>query len=315
MKLKLTLNPEKGLEEQPLFWVAIISPLILALTLGTPVWIDYSLSFNELAYSKFLEISKLPIGLCSLAIPFGVLVGKLHGAKQTAIQIQNTKRQILNTEQDNRTKLYLSHFEHFSKHIDLIEASLIRRYSKILDENTTTIVNKLALYKEIYPENSIIDGLKPISEHFFIFSKNTTNRAHEAYKNLMHTTSNDIDLFVCNLCEVEVSLFNVQVNALKCQQNRISIFRKKFSEDIKLSKKFRVGISIELDDYLEQIKFFINLLDGIESFEILHKENRVSNALLSRLSSNTYVTMPTEKTYSLWNIFNMSYDDKKEMPE
>jgi hypothetical protein len=315
MEFKLTLNPEKGLEEQLLFWIAIVFPLILALALAFPIWAEYSIAFNEAAYSKFLEISKLPIGLCSLAIPFGVLVGKLHGAKQTAMQIQNTKKQISNTEQDNRTKLYLSHFEHFSKHIDLIEGSLNERYAKILGESKVLLINKLKLYRAIYPNNSIIGGLSPISEHFFIFSKNATNNVYEAYRKFIHSKVDDKISFISNLEALEGRLFNAQVNALKLQQTRTSIFRKKFTEDLELSQRFPVGVNIEIDDYLEQIKFFLELLDGVESFEKLQREERVSYALLSIINSNTYMKLLTETTNSLWVSFNMAYDDKKGMPE
>ncbi|EKO3929400.1 hypothetical protein GA787_003303, partial [Vibrio metschnikovii] len=173
IKKVLSLNPDDGLDKQVLFWLAVLLPIIIAVGLGIPVWIEYSLAFNAEAYDNFLKISRLPIGLSSLAIPLGVLVGKLHSAKQTARQIENAKIQITNTEQDNRTKLYLSHFEHFCKHLEYIERSVCTRHSQLFLEGQYPTLDKLSMYKLLYPQNGLIAGVFPQGEHLDVFVRNS----------------------------------------------------------------------------------------------------------------------------------------------
>lgn len=155
----LYLDPQTGLERQPLFWICIFIPILIALGLGIPVWSKYNLAFSNEAYSTFLEISKLPLGISSLSIPLAVLIGKLHGARQTAEQLLNTSKQIENTEQDNRTKLYLSHYGHFIDHFDKViffQAS----YGAPEEERWTIQINRKRLYQHLYPDNTLVSGIK-----------------------------------------------------------------------------------------------------------------------------------------------------------
>ncbi|EJL6987596.1 hypothetical protein NMT30_003493, partial [Vibrio cholerae] len=193
IKLKkiLSLNPDYGLDKQVLFWVAVLLPIVIAVGLGIPVWVEYSLAFNAEAYDNFLKISRLPIGLSSLAIPLGVLVGRLHSAKQTARQIENTLTQINNTEQDNRTKLYLSHFEHFCKHVEFIESSVCTRHSKLFSEGQYPTLDKLSFYKLLYPKNGLIKGVYSQGEHLEVFSKNSIARLTKSYLNFCNSKSYD----------------------------------------------------------------------------------------------------------------------------
>ncbi|ELG2042939.1 hypothetical protein RAX51_001851 [Vibrio fluvialis] len=153
----LTLNPRSGLERQPLFWICILMPIIIALGLGAPIWIKYNLEFTEKAYSTFMEISKLPLGVTSLAIPLAVLIGKLHGAKQTAEQILNTQKQIKNAEKDNQTKLYLAHYEHFIDHFN--SHILFKKSYNLLREPYQILLDRKQLYQNLYPRNGLILGI------------------------------------------------------------------------------------------------------------------------------------------------------------
>ncbi|MFA0348261.1 hypothetical protein AB4486_15070 [Vibrio sp. 10N.222.55.C6] len=153
----LALNPKAGLERQPLFWICIFMPIVIALGLGAPVWIKYELAFTAEAYSTFLDISKLPLGVTSLAIPLAVLIGKLHGAKQAAEQLLNAQKQIRNAEQDNRTKLYLAHYEHFIDHFNT-QVLFTKSYNS-LGEPWTIRFDRKQLYQNLYPHNGLIFGV------------------------------------------------------------------------------------------------------------------------------------------------------------
>ncbi|WP_447079491.1 hypothetical protein [Vibrio alginolyticus] len=154
----LALNPKAGLERQPLFWVCIFIPIVFALALGVPVWINYELTFTAEAYSTFLEISKLPLGITSLAIPLAVLIGKLHGAQQAAEQLLNTQKQISNAEQDNLTKLYLAHYEHFVDHFNTL-VLFTKSYDSLKRKPWTILFDRKQLYQNLYPGNGLTKGI------------------------------------------------------------------------------------------------------------------------------------------------------------
>ncbi len=70
-----SVNHKQPLFRNSLFWLSILLPLFLGVFLGFFIWIDYSLSFTSLGYSNFLNISKLPLGVMSLAFPIsGVFI-------------------------------------------------------------------------------------------------------------------------------------------------------------------------------------------------------------------------------------------------
>ena len=90
-KSTLTLNEERGLSEQGLLWISIVSPLLYFLIFGAVVWNGYSVSLTEEGLKKFVSISAFPLGVLSLALPLSVLVSRLHATKQTAKQIKITQ--------------------------------------------------------------------------------------------------------------------------------------------------------------------------------------------------------------------------------
>jgi len=111
-KLTLTLNEERGLAEQGLLWVSILSPLLYFIAIGAISWGGYSISLTSEGLKTFLSISGLPLGVLSLSLPLSVLVSRLYATKQTA-------RQIEITQQKNNIDLFHSHrkelFSYFSQ--------------------------------------------------------------------------------------------------------------------------------------------------------------------------------------------------------
>lgn len=190
----LALNPKAGLERQPLFWICIFMPIAFALGLGTPVWIDYDLAFTAAAYSTFLEISKLPLGITSLAIPLAVLIGKLHGAKQAAEQLLNTQKQINNAEKDNRTKLYLAHYEHFVDHFNT-QVLFTKSYDSSGEEPWTISIDRKVLYQNLYPHNGLIAGV----------SKGDTRVVNDALLSCSDIIKHCSELVELSRCDQDVS--------------------------------------------------------------------------------------------------------------
>ncbi|MCG7584581.1 hypothetical protein [Photobacterium sp. OFAV2-7] len=246
----LSLDPRKGLGHQPLFWLAILAPIGIALGLGIPVWLDYRLAFTSEAYQTFLIISKLPIGISSLAIPLGILVGRLHGTNQTA-------RQIENTQQDNKTKLYLAHFEHFCTHIDFVETAILVKFERLFVDNKHPKLDKLAMYKLLYPNNSLTEGVEPMSHEF-------------RYSAAEH------------VCQIAEGLKEVQESGgkrghiikNKCDSMRNVCFR--FNDDL----VFLERLLEDSKDFLQYREFF----KGFNNFKDFNDENDLSNLMSKRVS-------------------------------
>lgn len=100
------LNPDYGLAKQLLFWMAILIPLVYFVEFGLIVWSDYKPSLDKAGFDTFIEISKLPVLLLSLAIPLTALVAKLHSTAQTARQIEKNKHELFYLHRKEFTSYY-----------------------------------------------------------------------------------------------------------------------------------------------------------------------------------------------------------------
>ena len=280
IKTVLSLDPDYGLEKQFLFWLAVLLPIAIAIALGLPVWMEYDLAFDAESYETFIIISRLPIGVASLSIPLGVLVSRLHSAKQTARQIENTRVQICNTEQDNRTKLYLSHFEHFCKHLDFVERSVCSRHKHLFKENQFPALDKLGMYKLLYPQNSLIAGIFAKGDHLSKFACNSMTRLTRDYRVFLYVKH--YDEFVGALNSLERGLLDIQLRCFCFVESTISIFQK---VDVKRRTKndFPFGVSPMLSHYFSQVEFFLELLLGVESFDAPEDQLRIGERLLVQL--------------------------------
>ncbi len=114
LNVALMLNPKHGLGDQTLFWLVVLVPLTYFIIFGAITWKDYSVALNAGGFDKFIEISKLPIGLLSLSLPLTALVTYLHSTAQTAKQIEK-----------NEHELFYLHRREFVFYFDQIGATTI----------------------------------------------------------------------------------------------------------------------------------------------------------------------------------------------
>ncbi|MGF6103688.1 hypothetical protein [Enterobacter sp. A4] len=77
---------------QPLFTAAIALPLISFFSFGIISWSSHSLQLDSDGFNNFLNISKLPLALLSLSLPFGVVVNNIHRTIQTDKQIKEAEK-------------------------------------------------------------------------------------------------------------------------------------------------------------------------------------------------------------------------------
>lgn len=108
----IALRPEFGLSTQPALWLAILIPISYFLCLGGFIWAGRTPEISSDGIRNFLNISALPLGILSLAIPLAGLVARLHSTQQSATQINTAKLK-------NNIELYAAHrkslFEYFDR--------------------------------------------------------------------------------------------------------------------------------------------------------------------------------------------------------
>lgn len=95
---ELTHEP---LTSQKLFWAAVFVPLLSFLYFGFFAWSGKTVDLSSGGLNKFIDISKLPLGLLSLSIPFVAIITSLHRSIQTATQISTANSQIALVKKKN----------------------------------------------------------------------------------------------------------------------------------------------------------------------------------------------------------------------
>lgn len=157
-----SMNSEP-LTKQALFWSSIRIPFISFIYFGIFSWVNYKFQFNQEGFNNFISISKLPLGLLSLCIPFVAIVNNIHRTIQTDEQIQQTKTK-------NRTDLFYSHqknyIEYFNtsikKNVYIIE-TMESPHSIVIKKEIETeveikIIAPFKLYKKIFNQASTYDN-------------------------------------------------------------------------------------------------------------------------------------------------------------
>ncbi|GIU13094.1 hypothetical protein TUM3792_02370 [Shewanella sp. MBTL60-007] len=86
-------------------------------------------------------------------------------------QIANTEKQILETQQKNRTDLYLAHYKHLSEHIIEIEKKWENASNQtVLMPGKSLTIDKKRCHRYLYPSSSLINGTGNISYRSFDYA-------------------------------------------------------------------------------------------------------------------------------------------------
>ncbi|ELY6322083.1 hypothetical protein SNQ60_003935 [Cronobacter turicensis] len=150
------------LPKQHLFRSAIRIPLISFIIFGGCAWWGHTPNLSAEGFQNFLELSKLPLGLLSLSIPFAAIVTNMHRTIQTDEQIREARKK-------NLSDLFHSHqkntIEYFESKINLtMVAGNIRQNTQ--EERTLTIKSPYKLYKKMFPNASSKNNDFTTSETF-----------------------------------------------------------------------------------------------------------------------------------------------------
>ena len=152
---------EERLTKQNLFKQSIRVPVISSLYFGAFSWIGHLPQFDAEGFSTFIDISKLPISLLSLSIPFVAIVANIHRTIQTENQIKKTQQQIDLVTEKNRNDAYYAHLKNYSDMFKTLPSFILsRRDSFTFKKNTIklSVDHTYSLYKNIFKDSSISMG-------------------------------------------------------------------------------------------------------------------------------------------------------------
>lgn len=305
---KLKLNDE-SLDKQPLFWFAVLSPIVLFLIFGVVIWKDYIPDLSKAGLDKFAEISKFPLAVLALSPIFGVIVSNIHRTIQSASQAKRTDKQIRIAEEQfnivkikNNQDLFYSHQKYVIEKINEINFIISHdslRNNKYLskyfnaeflvdniekDSSEYVVKNKTKLYTKMFINNKSGDIFDvKLSEQFLIklkFNINFLNRwLNEFCLEFKHIERIDMILFYVEDHNVNLELYFMD----------LLLNIKDMEEFLELNSK--VG-EILIDD-------LINNCSYIFKYSNMKKEN----IILSELDYFKYL----EQSYALIITINKLY--------
>ncbi|WP_373330292.1 hypothetical protein [Cronobacter turicensis] len=186
----MQMNAEP-LFSQKLFAAALMIPLVSFFTFGAIAWIGHRPQLDADGLNNFIEISKLPLAMLSMAVPLGVVVNNLHRTIQTSAQIYEAQRK-------NKNDLFYSHQKHTLEHISSLSGQTmsVKKYygSDKQHEYSFAITKPLKLYKKIFTKMTPTEFNMTLSfqfRYFLIKLITTTNQSLKQIKNEATTNSAD----------------------------------------------------------------------------------------------------------------------------
>lgn len=281
----------KSLLEQPAFWFSIGLPLATCLFLGALIWIDkwHSFSLTSHGYSRFLEISKLPLLVLASAVPFASIVNNLHRTIQT-------EKQITESEKKNKTDGYYAHVKFQTDYLKSLpetqlKAKIIQSNGKMAEDSKTfKITYPLSLYKKLYPNCSPLSGAEYEADktHTSLILKSwvkINSILNELQKNrnaIAHGKSEDLSVLLKSWYQLEMEIIKT------CNHLEIiyPTYQKSFSIVYNNSK-----LTTSISSFDEMYKILAALEDI--SIGIVDAANQFTMV-------GTHVFTKTKKLFSVW---------------
>ncbi len=136
MKKYFKIYESKSLQENAIFWISTITPIVISIALGLPIILNgLNFDFSAEGYTFFLNEFKFPLWISSSSLILGVMVGRFHGSAQRAATLKATKEQ-------NNFSNYLNHRDHFQKYMQNVsdefdlKVDAFRMYGILFSEST-----------------------------------------------------------------------------------------------------------------------------------------------------------------------------------
>lgn len=142
MKFLFEVNPDKPLHNNYSFWFAIVTPILIALILSVPLAISSGAPcLTHDCQKRFIELFQLPIGISSISILLGVMVGRFHGSAQRVMSYQQA-------QENNTFRNFYDHRKYFIDWLCNLHVSKIEELEYIKLESSTR------LYERLFCKNS-----------------------------------------------------------------------------------------------------------------------------------------------------------------
>lgn len=220
-----------SLDKQNLFWIAIFAPIVYFFLLGCVAWSGTEIDRSWNGFNKFLEISKLPIGILALSPIFGVFVSNVHRTIQTEKQISATEKQITIAEEKNYSDSFYAHKKYIIEEFNTIN-------SVYGVEEKITIESPSILYKVIYHKSNVRDGFsESINPNYLKFIEDNFKSLGYILQEMSFKYRNDnyignsvtIDFFEKKLDEL-FEIINEIITVSELGRNIIPFFERKIME-------------------------------------------------------------------------------------
>ncbi|WP_272657041.1 MULTISPECIES: hypothetical protein [unclassified Providencia] len=226
-----------SLDKQNLFLIAIFAPIVYFFLLGYVAWDGTEIDRSWNGFNKFLEISKLPLGILALSPIFGVFVSNVHRTIQTAKQISTAERQIAVAEVKNISDSFYSH----NKYI-IDEFSSLSFRVKILNEDVN-IKSPNKLYKKVFKKSSIKKGMNDeVDVNYLSVTGDNLGLLKSSIKNIMKSINENEFIFNDKLNSELIKLMSEirKIIGIIVRQNELNdslliITKEKINEKIDLT--------------------------------------------------------------------------------
>lgn len=303
LKSILSLHPDKGLAEQGLLWLSILTPLCYFIVLGYFAWQGSTLELSAHGYSNFIKLSVFPIGILSISLPLSALIARIHSTQQTAEQIRITKKK-------NDIDAFYAHrkamFEYFSS-IDQ------HKYDGGL---TGGFQAHPRLHIKFFKSDKPEKGLPEINKDQFKRSLDKLHEARSSIEYLMNSnfvSANDEKLVFAYLVACK-NIYDLAGSLVLPEIYEKLSKSSKTIRDSKTNLKFiSLGIDIEgmLDSYRYTRSFLrtvcefsgysVDYFDNPETRKKYRRIDKENYPLLSQAQSRGFINEIIEKIQNLLN--------------
>ncbi|EJM2215550.1 hypothetical protein NN660_002586 [Escherichia fergusonii] len=268
---------ERPLTSQYLFKQSLRIPVFSAIYFGIFSWLGHSPQFDSDGFNNFIAISKLPIALLSLSIPFVAVVANIHRTVQTNRQIEETK-------QKNLSDSHYSHLKFVTDYFTNLPSKIVKRDRYYNTKEVCYKINyPIHLYRYIFkhsspengrPKNTDKEYIQEVNNHWIGILKklekiNSPNRGSQLHEVLIR------QMQYLHSIEKHLSKLNRMLCLTPIELNEHATLHSKGYE---ITTNFMS--STELGDTIETyFKFTIDILDITDNF-LSFKDDGMSGQII-----------------------------------
>ena len=281
------------LTHQHLFWAAIIIPLSLFIVFGVICWYEHSIRIDSTGFNNFLSISKLPLALLSLSLPFGVVVNNIHRTIQTDKQIKEAERK-------NKAD---SFYAHRKNTIEMFENLPFKSFSITDKDYKLCFENNYVTYRYCYPfmstylvtydaDSNFTDRVKNIWLSLREKIDNTNLNNESDYLTHIASIENLLDQMHKLLTFKPFDLTEIYYTTYFDETKGLKIFRTKFKDEWNIKNAINAywhayiiiiqALEIRLDHR------FMNQMDNVRLYS-LNQEEKLAKWEMHKVTGNTSV--------------------------